>query len=74
MFLIRAFGLSKERLTEVGCVFSDKSLKFKDLLFRMKRKKYDMLFFIIFFMFHDFRFGLGIVTTHFIYQYLKLHY
>ena len=58
-FLIRAFGVSRELSTEVGFSLSNNGLKSQDLRFRMK-KKY-MTFLI---MFHDFRFCLGIVTTH----------
>ena len=62
-FLIRAFVLSEELYTNVGFAFFNNGLKFLDLQFRMK-KKY-MIFLI---MFHDFRFSLGIVTTHLTYQ------
>ena len=58
-FLIGAFGLSEEISTEVGFAFSNNGLKSQDLQFGMK--KYYMIFLI---MFHDFRFGLRIVTTH----------
>ena len=59
MFLIRDFGLSEELSNEVGFVFFNNGWKSKDLRFRIK-KNY-MVFLI---MFHDFRFRLGIVTTH----------
>ena len=65
-FLIGAFGLSEELSTKVGFAFSNNGLKSQDLRFRMK-KNY-MIFLI---MFHDFRFGLGIVTTHLTYHCLK---
>ena len=37
MFLIRAFGLSRELSTEVGFAFSNNGLKLKDLRFMMKQ-------------------------------------
>ena len=65
-FLIGAFGLSEELSTEVGFAFSNNGLKSQDLRFGMK-KNY-MIFLI---MFHDFRFGLGRVTTHLTYHCLR---
>ena len=62
-FLMRGFGLSNKLSIKVGFAFSNKGLKSKDLRFRMKKKKF-MLFFV---MFNDFRFGLGIFTTHLTY-------
>ena len=54
-FLIRAFGLSEELSTQVGFAFSNNGLKSQDLRFRIEKKLM---------MFHDFRFCLGIFTTH----------
>ena len=66
MFLIKAFGLSKELSTRVGIfLLSINGLKCKNLQFGMK--KY-MTFLIIF---HDFIFGLGIVSTYLTYHRLK---
>ena len=62
-FLIRAFGLSGELSTEVGFAFLYNGLKSQDLRLRMKNNH--MIFLI---MSHDFRFCLGIVTTHLTYQ------
>ena len=61
-FLIGAFGLSEEPSTEVGFAFSNNCLKSQDLRFGMKN---NCMVFLI--MFHDFRFGLGIVTAHLTY-------
>ena len=61
-FLIRFFGLSGELSTKVGFAFSNNDLKSQDLRFRMKKKK------TCWTMFYDFRFCLGIVTTHLTYQ------
>ena len=62
-FLNRAFGLFEELSTEVGFAFSNNGLKSQDIQFRMKQNCMILLI-----MFHDFRFCLGIVTTHLTYQ------
>ena len=66
MFLIKAFGLYEELSIKVGFAFSKNGIKSQDLQFGMKKK--NIIFFI---MFHDFRFGLGIATTHLTYHCLK---
>ena len=65
-FLIRAFGLSEEPSTKVGFAFSNIGLKSQDQWFGMKKN--DM---VVLIMFHDCKFGVGIVTTHLTYHCLK---
>ena len=60
------FCLSEEISTKVSFAFSNNGLKSEDLQFGMKKS-----YMISLIMFHDFRFGLGIVTTHLTYHYLK---
>ena len=66
-FVMRGFRLSKKQSIEVGFAFSNKDLKFQDLRCRMKRKK----LYAHFIMFNEFRFGLGLFTTHLTYICLK---
>ena len=65
MFLIEAFGLNEELSTKVGFAFSNNGLKSQDLRFGMRKN----IIFLL--MFHDFRFGLGIVTTQLTYHCLQ---